>query len=278
MSISILILTFNEEANLPRCLSSLAWCDDIVVLDSFSTDSTVEIAKRAGARVVQRAFTDFADQRNFALENISFLHRWIFHLDADEQFTPELLAEVRLVTKEDHFSGFHAPSKTMLFGRWVRRAATYPVYQVRLLKLGEVRFEQCGHGQRECAVKRALGVLKEPYVHHAFACGFHRWIAKHNEYSSQEAARACELLSRGEGWRWSGLLASDPVLRRRTLKDIAFCLPGRPILRFAYLYFLRGGFLDGRAGLVYSMLYSLYERMIDLKISELRLRRRGLPV
>jgi glycosyltransferase involved in cell wall biosynthesis len=278
MGISVLILTMNEEASLPACLQSVSWCDDVVVLDSLSTDATAEIARQAGARVFERQFTDFADQRNFALDGVPFKHDWVFHLDADERFTEDLLEECRRVTGEDRYSGFQVPSKTMLFGRWLRHAATYPVYQVRLLRVGELRFEQCGHGQRECAVKRDLGVLKEPYVHCSFACGFQRWFQKHNLYSSQEAARADEIHCAAANGDWRGLFGSDPVRRRRTLKDMAFRFPGRPLLRFVYLYVVRRGFLDGRAGLTYSILYSIYEWMIDMKINELRRRRDGLPV
>ena len=90
---SVLILTLNEEADLPRCLESVAGCDDIVVLDSGSKDGTPEIARAAGARVFERTFDTFAGQRNFAQREIPFRHRWVFHLDADERFTPALMAE-----------------------------------------------------------------------------------------------------------------------------------------------------------------------------------------
>src|SRR5437016_2752751 len=92
--ISILILTLDEEENLPACLESLKWSDDIVVLDSFSNDKTVDIAKAAGARVIQRQFDNWAEHQNWALENISFKHRWVYYSDADEIVTPELREEM----------------------------------------------------------------------------------------------------------------------------------------------------------------------------------------
>ena len=132
MSISILILTLDEAANLPACLQSAAWSDDIVVLDSFSRDGTVEIARAADARVFQRQFDDFARQRNHAIDHVDFRHPWVFHLDADERFTPQLVEECRAVVADDAHSGYLVPSKMMLWGKWLRHAADYPVYQMRL--------------------------------------------------------------------------------------------------------------------------------------------------
>src|SRR3990170_3491878 len=171
MNLSILILTLNEEQNLPACLESVKWADEIVVLDSFSKDQTVEIARAHGVRVIQRRFDDFAGQRNFAMEHISFRHPWIFHLDADERFTVALREECMSSVHADKFSGFMVPSKLLLGDRWLRYSSMYPTYQVRLLKLGEVRYVQKGHGQREEEAKRGIGYLNEPYTHYNFSKG-----------------------------------------------------------------------------------------------------------
>ncbi len=263
--ISVLILTRDEERNLPACLDSLAWCDDMVVLDSFSTDGTVELARALGARVYQRAFTDFAGQRNFALREIPFRHPWLFHLDADERFTPALLAECRAAAARDAHSGYLAPSKMLLRGRWLRRAAAYPVYQMRFMKLGEVSFEQAGHGQRECRPERGLGILTEPYLHESFGAGLERWFEKHNRYSTHEALARLN----GNGAGAGRLFSANPVERRRALKALSYHLPLRPVAKFAYLYLLRRGFLDGGAGLTYCLLQAVYEYTIDLKLREL---------
>src|SRR5688500_3265332 len=135
--ISILILTFNEERNLPRCLEGVRWSDDILVVDSFSTDRTVEIAKDAGARVFQRKFDDFAGQRNFGLREGGLKHQWILHLDADELVTDALRDEVLAVTGNTDKDAFHVPSKMMLQGRWLKYAGLYPSYQVRLGRRGK---------------------------------------------------------------------------------------------------------------------------------------------
>ena len=277
MSVSILILSLNEETNLPDCLESVAWCDDIIVLDSGSTDRTEEIAREAGARFVQREFDDFASQRNHALDNIDFKHDWVFHLDADERFTPELVAECRRVVAEDSNSGFMAPSRMMFWGKWLRHAAQYPVYQMRLMKLGEVRFAQHGHGQRECGAKRGIGSLSKPYLHYSFSKGTSDWLTKHNDYSTAEAQQVLASL-RGGNRTWRNLLSRDAIRRRRALKELSFRLPLRPWLKFLYMYVLRRGFLDGAPGLTYCALQAVYEYMICLKIKELKRREKGLPV
>jgi len=271
MSTSILILTLNEEANLPACLESARWSDDIVVLDSFSEDDTVEIAHRAGARVFQREFDDFAGQRNYAIDHIEFRYPWVFHLDADERFTPELVEECRQVAAQDRHSGYLVPSKMMLWGKWLRHAANYPVYQMRLMKLGEIRFIQYGHGQREFAAERGVGKLRAPYEHYSYSKGFDEWIDRHNRYSSEEAVHCLQELRSGS-MPWRCLLARDSTRRRRALKQLSLRLPMRPWLRFAYSYFLHLGFLDGAAGLTYCSLKAMYEQMICLKVKELRQR------
>jgi len=271
MSFSVLILTCNEESNLASCIQSIEGCTDIVVLDSGSSDGTLDLARSAGARVVQHPFLNFAEQRNWALRHIEFRHPWVFHLDADERFTPELAAECRKVIQEDRYSGFLAPSKTMLFGRWLRHAAAYPVYQTRLHKVGELWFAQVGHGQREASAERGIGVLREPYLHFSFNAGFDRWFEKHNAYSTAEAAQL--LAGNGPGHAAPRLAASAARFRR--LKDLSRRMPCRPLAAWFYFYVFKRGFLDGKAGFTYCALRAIYEYMIDLKAAEMRLRRAG---
>ena len=278
MTFSILILTLDEEANLDRCLASVHRSDDVVVLDSFSTDRTVELAKTAGARVYQRVFDDFASQRNHALDYIDFKHPWIFHLDADERFTDELRQECSQVIAEDGHSGFFVPSRMMFMGKWLKYSGLYPSYQMRLMKLGEVRFVQKGHGQREGDAKRGIGVLRNPYLHFSFTKGLSDWFEKHNRYSSDEAAEGIEELN-SDLSDLAGLLAfRDPVRRRAALKRLSVRLPFRPTLRFLYMYLWRKGFLDGRPGLTYCRLLAMYEYMIVLKMRELKVSDFTIPL
>jgi glycosyltransferase involved in cell wall biosynthesis len=273
MAFSILILTLNEETNLRELLAELSWCDDLVVLDSGSTDRTVEVAGSFGAQVFQRKFDDFAGQRNWAIDNIQFKHPLVFHLDADERFTDELRRECEQAINEDKYSGFFSPFKMMFQGKWLRHGGMYPGYQMRLMKRGEVRFVQKGHGQREHQAQRGIGFLRAPLLHYNFSKGWDDWFEKHNRYSSAEAAEAVRQLESGSPG-WSGLLGGDGLERRRALKDLSYRLPGRPWLKFIYLYFLRLGFLDGSAGLTYCVLQALYEYLTVLKTKELRGRRK----
>src|SRR5438046_3010644 len=116
---SVLILTQNEERNLHHCLASIRGCDDIVVLDSGSDDRVAMIARDAGARVLTRAFDYFAGQRNHAQREIPFHHPWVFHLDADEQFTPELDAECQRASVRDDLDGFLVAPRMLWEGRWI---------------------------------------------------------------------------------------------------------------------------------------------------------------
>ena len=149
--ISVLILTFNEEHNLSACLESVRWSDDVLVLDSFSTDNTVEIAKAAGARVLQNRFLNFADQRNFGIEQGGLKHEWILHLDADEVVPAELKEELLRKIQTDQQDAYRIPSKMMFQGRWLRnilRDVSLP-YQVRFGRREKLKFLQVGHGQRQ---------------------------------------------------------------------------------------------------------------------------------
>ncbi len=274
VAISVLLLTLDEAANLPRCLDALAWCDDVVVLDSFSTDQTVELARARGARVEQRAFDSFAGQRNHGLETIEFRHPWVLHVDADEVVTPELVDHMARAITDDHFDAYRIPSRTMFRGRWLRFSGMYPSYQVRLTRRGAFRFRQEGHGQKEDVAVERIGTVTTPYTHYAFSRGLHDWIAKHNRYSLQEAEEA---VKRGhDRVRWRHVFARDPYVRRQTLRRLGQRVPCRPLVRFLYMYGFRLGFLDGRAGLTYCLLLASYELMIEVKVAELRRRNAGL--
>lgn len=265
MKVSVLLLSFNEAANLPRCLDSLTWCDDVVLVDSGSTDGTVEIAKAHNVRVLRRPFDDFASQRNFGLTNAAFKHDWILHLDADEALTPAFTERLSALEPGDGIDAYYIPSKLMLFDRWLRRSSMFPVYQVRLGRIGRLRFRQVGHGQREDVPPERISTFDEPYLHYAFANGLKRWLENHVRYA---AAESVELVSgrKDQAFRMQDLLSRDRVVRRRAAKDFAGRLPlvFRPPMRFFYVYILRCGFLDGSAGFLYASMLTVYEAMIAI--------------
>ncbi|MEX2044868.1 MAG: glycosyltransferase family 2 protein [Opitutus sp.] len=268
---SVLILTQNEERNLPRCLESVRTCGDMVVLDSGSTDRTVEIAREAGARVFTHAFENFAAQRNHAQREITFRHEWVFHLDADEQFTPELEAECRAASSRRDVDGFLVAPKMLWEGRWIPHCTDYPAWQARFVRAPAFRFIEVGHGQREDPAMR-LDRLRANYLHDLSAGGERAWLEKHRRYARAEAL---QLLNSTSTPILPGLLASDGLQRRRALKQLSYRMPFRPGLRFVYQYILRGGFLDGGPGLKYCRLLAHYEGFADDELRKLRRRQGG---
>jgi glycosyltransferase involved in cell wall biosynthesis len=267
---SVVILTLNEEKALPACLSSLNGCNDVVVLDSGSTDATVSMARNAGARVFSRPFDTFAGQRNYAQREIGFRNPWVFHLDADERMTPELDNECRGASARADLDGFRVAPKMFFEGRWVPHCTDYPAYQARFVRAPAFEFIQVGHGQREAPDMR-VGTLRANYIHDMSIYGTEAWLAKHRRYAHAEAARA--LLGNTPGESWVGLFSRDALARRRALKRMSLRLPFRPFFRFIYQYCLRGGFLDGRQGYRYCLLLARYEGFIAEEI--VKLKRKG---
>src|ERR1041385_176501 len=217
--ISVLILTYNEQVNLPRCLDAVSWSDDVLVLDSFSTDGTKEIALEKGARVEQRAFDHFAGQRNYGLDHGSLKHEWVLHLDADEIVTPPLRDELLSVSGSTSLNAFRLASKMMFQDRWLKFAGMYPAYQVRFGRRGRLRFKMGGHGQRETLSHDEVGTLKEPLLHFSFSKGLEDWYARHRRYAMAEAEENLSSLS-DPRFSLAGLFASDATARRRALKEL----------------------------------------------------------
>lgn len=265
LPVSVLILTKNEESRLPACLSSVASCNDVVVLDSGSTDRTVEIARDAGARVFGNPFHDFAQQRNHGLATISFRHAWVFHLDADEQMTPELVQECAALDADAPYDGYFAAPRMLFHGHWLRRCTDFPAWQARCVRAGKFRFVQAGHGQREAPGMR-MGFLRHNYLHDVSVADLPAWEAKHRKYAHEEALAFLQQsgTSRPRWWRGTELE------RRRALKNLSYTLPARPLLRFIYQYFLRGGFLDGPEAWRYCRLLARYERFAAEALRELK--------
>ena len=275
--VSVIVLTLNEEVNLPRCLASLQWCDDVVVLDSFSTDATTEIAASAGARLFQRKFDDYAKQRNYGLKEIEYKHPWVLMVDADEVVPEDLLHEMErsLASCKEDVTLFRMRRKDFLLGQWIKHSSSYKaLWFGRLMRTGRVWVERAINEEFHTDGKVAF--LQSSVLHYPFNKGFHAWLEKHNRYSSMEAE-----LKFHQGvykWRLSDFWHADPVVRRKALKALVYSMPARPLLMFAGLYFAKGGILDGRSGFTYCMLKAIYEYMIDCKVRELMRRKQDLPI
>lgn len=266
--ISVLILTRNEQQDLPDCLASVAWSDDVHVFDSFSTDNTVAIANAAGAQVRQRVFDDYATHRNAALASVPFKYPWVFLLDADERPTPELSSEMQQLVGNapETISGFRLRRRDFLFGTWLKHAQISPFY-IRLVRPERSRYTRAINEVIE--VDGHVADLTHPLDHYPFSKGIAHWINKHNLYSTMEA----ELIHHQQGLRNPSLLTAlrDPDFHTRRLhqKAIFYRMPGRPFIKWFYMMFVRGAILDGPAGFTYSTLQSIYEYFIVLKTREL---------
>ena len=274
--LSVLILTLNEEINLAECLDSCAWSDDIVVFDSFSTDATAQIAARPGVRFLQRRFDNYAAQRTAALQEVAFRHPWVLMLDADERTPADLVAEMvsAIAVAGSDVALFRMRRKDYFLGKWLRRSSGYPSWFGRLVRLGRVRVER--EVNEEYIADGKVVHLHCHLTHYPFNRGIAHWYERHNRYSSMEALAKLE--DRAAPLALRHLVARDSVARRRVLKQILNRLPLRPLIWFCYLYVVRLGFLDGRAGLAFSRMRASYELIIDLKAMELERRRRGAAV
>ncbi|MEP6747115.1 MAG: glycosyltransferase family 2 protein [Bacteroidota bacterium] len=265
--ISVIILTKNEEKDLPACLGSLQWSDDVHVLDSGSTDATVNIAKQFGATVSTNPFESFGKQRNFALAHIVARYDWILFLDADEIVTDNFhKAMLAAITNADSgTAGFYCCWKMMLENKWLRHCDNFPKWQFRLMKKGKASFRDFGHGQKEDNIDGRIDYIKEPYLHYGFSKGWFHWVERHNKYSGQEAI--ARLNNRPP---FKHIFSSHGSVRNPALKSWLSRLPGWPLLRFIQAYFFNLGFIEGVPGFIYCANMSWYEFQIQIKMRELK--------
>ncbi len=266
--ISVLIVTYNEEKNIESCISSVSWSDDILIVDSNSNDRTEALAVSMGARVIKRPFDNFANQRNFGLDEGNLKYPWVLHLDADEHVSPDLRNEIKnIINSEFAKDGYMVPSKLMFLGKWLKYSGMYPCYQARFGRSDKLRFKMVGHGQREIINEENMGICKGALIHFNFSKGITEWLIKHAKYAKDEAE---ERERNKDKVQWMGVFnAASPVQRRRFLKLVSDKLPCRPLLRFLYIYIIKLGFLDGSGGFRYAMLISSYQWFIDLNIKEI---------
>jgi glycosyltransferase involved in cell wall biosynthesis len=266
---SIYILTHNEEIDIAACIESAMLSDDVIVVDSFSSDRTVEIAQRYPVRLLQHVFESHGRQRTWMLQEVPSQHQWVYILEADERMTPELFNECLEAINRQQHPAYYVAERVIFMDKWIRHSTQYPRYQLRLFRKDKVWFADYGHTEREVC-NGTTGFLKETYPHFTCSKGFSRWIEKHNRYSTDEAVETLRQLAEGKVNPRNLLLGSSEVEKRRALKDLSLRLPFRPLLRFFYMYVLLGGFLDGQAGLAWCVLQAFYEYLILLKVWELK--------
>jgi len=272
--VSVLVPIKNEAGNLPRCLDSIRWADEIFVVDSQSTDRSIEIAQQHGAQVVQFQFNGtWPKKKNWALENLPFRNEWVFILDADEVLPPEAEQEfAKAIAECGETAGYWINRRFMFMGKWLRHSY-YPNWNLRLFRHSLGRYEKLTEADTRSGdnevhehviVQGPTGRLRCEMDHYAFP-SVEVFIEKHNRYSNWEARVSADRQLAGSGAH----ISSGEVERRRNLKQFSQRLPFRPLLRFLYIYVWQKGFLDGREGYYFARLHALYELLSVAKTYEL---------
>ncbi len=268
--VSFLIPVKNEAANLPRCLASIAWADEVWVVDSQSADGTATIAEQAGAKVVQFHFNGrWPKKRNWALETLPFKHEWVFILDADETLPPGAEAELREIASAPGGCDAHWINRRFMFlGRWLNHAY-YPNWVLRFFRHRKARYAKLTDAPMNATdnevhepmvVEGEIGRLRSEMAHYAFPT-IDSFVSRHNLYSNWEA----HVTLRDEIEPPAG----HQNFRQR-LKRWSRRLPCRPLLRFLFVYVWQRGFLDGREGYYFARLHAMYEFLSVAKTYELR--------
>ncbi|MFM7877943.1 MAG: glycosyltransferase family 2 protein [Microcystis panniformis] len=279
--VSVLIPAKDEESNLPACLESVARADEVFVVDSQSIDRSIEISTNYGANVVQFYFNGrWPKKKNWSLDNLPFRNQWVLIVDCDERITPELWDEIATVIQDSNYNGYYLNRRVFFLGQWIRYGGKYPDWNLRLFKHKSGRYENLNTedipntGDNEVhehvILDGKVGYLKNDMLHIDFRDIYH-WLERHNRYSNWEARVYYNILTgNDESGTIGAHLFGDAVQRKRFLKKIWVKLPFKPLLRFILFYFIRLGFLDGKAGYIYGRLLSQYEYQIGVKLYELR--------
>jgi glycosyltransferase involved in cell wall biosynthesis len=273
-TVAVVALTYNEEENIGQALASVAgWADEIHVLDSMSTDRTIEIARQFRCHVSQNRFIDFAKQRNYALERLPIGTEWVLFLDADEWLPEALKQEISaVIASAPQENGFYIKWRLVWMGRWIRRGY-YPTWILRLFRYGKGRCEDRSVNEH-LIVQGTTGRLQNDLIHEDRK-GVHAWIAKHNMYATRESQELLKAQSRPGDREIDARLFGTQAQRKRWLRYAIWNrLPPliRPFFYFFYRYVLAGGFLDGREAFTYHFLQALwFPMLIDIKYLELKL-------
>lgn len=271
-NVEVVMIVRDEVVNLPHSLGSVVgWADRVHVVDSGSTDGSVELARSLGAEVTFKEWLGYARQKNWALEHLPLSSDWILILDADEAVLPELRDELLAVaaraSAEPGEQGYWINRYFVFLGRRIRHCGYYPSWNLRFFRRGRARYEE-REVHEHMVVDGATGRLRGHLEHHDRR-GLEAYMAKHNRYSTLEA-REIVRLRRGEATAAGARGLGGPIARRRWFKERIYPrLPARWLFRFLHMYVLRLGFLDGLAGWRFCLFISSYELLIDLKVVEI---------
>ena len=268
------VLTLNEEQDLARALQSLSWCDELLVLDSGSTDLTQQVAERYQARFIQhRQDPPFliTVQRNWALDHCGLSSDWVLFLDADEEVGSKLVQTIQSsLHSGNNLDAYELTPRYWFLGRWLKHTQGYPNWHPRLIRRGATCFE--GGVWESFAPDSRVGRISVPYEHYAFSKGFDDWLERHRRYSTWDAEQIVAFLTTRKSttlttrrWPWMRLFFSQFWWTR-------------PSLRFLQKYVLQSGFLEGWQGLLFALMMAGYDMMTVIKVIELLRRQKNLPL
>lgn len=267
-SVTVMIFTLNEEVHLSSCLAALDWCDDIIVVDSFSTDRTEAICREHGVRFFQHRFEGFGFQRNWALDHTDPRYSWILILDADERVPVELARELgeKAANSLSEVGAYQVRRRFYLWGRWLKHSSLYPTWVVRFIHRDRVRYLNRGHAETQ----QVLGEVRnlEHDLIDENLKGIDEWFERQNRYSRKDALYELEQARSAPPWR--KLIVGNALERRAALKALAARLPARGLLYFLYAFIWRRGFLDGRDGFLFCRMRGMYQTMVAVKKYDLR--------
>jgi glycosyltransferase involved in cell wall biosynthesis len=278
--LTVIIPVLNEEQNLPDALATIDWAEQVIVVDSHSVDRTAEIARTAGAEIVQFNYVPSGPKKkSWALQHLAVRNDWILLLDADERVTPNLRAEIEQAIRTDRVDGYYLDRELIFMGRRMR--CFRPNWNMRLFRAGRGRIEDlelssvAGTGDNEIhehvVVNGAVAFLRHPLLHDDYR-GLTAWLDRHNKYATWEAHLYRRFRQEPIGSGPVALLRINAFERKRVLRRVWVRLPFRPGLRFIIWYVFRRGYADGRAGLIFCILMSYYEFIIGVKMRELEQR------
>lgn len=260
--VSVAVLTCDEEPNIRRCLASVAWADQVVVVDSGSTDDTVRIARSLGAEVVEQPWLGYSAQREFALRLPFLRHEWVYFVDADEWVSPQLAAEIAALLRAPSCAAFAHRLRLVFQGTWIRHCGWYPgSWVVRLVDRRSTKYDGSLVGERAC-VDGPVHRLRNDIVDEDHK-GLAAWLHKHVRYAELEAARREPTTSLRCRLRAMQSRADTRPLIRALFKDVIFpAVPAKPVALFLYMYLLRLGWLDGLAGLRFCFFHAWFEASV----------------
>ena len=262
--VSVVILTRDEQANIRRCLSSVAWANQVVVIDSGSTDDTVVIARSVGAEIVEQPWLGFSGQREFALRLPQLKHDWVYFVDADQWISPQLATEVAEQLRDPSCAALSHRLRLLFLGRWIRHCGWYSgSWNVQLMDKRYAKYDGSLVGERVCVNGQTIR-LRNDIVDDDLK-GLAAWLHKHVRYAQLEAqqrGRPSSLPQRLRLLRSRDRTQAKP-LGRIFLKDIVFpSVPGKPVAIFLYMYVIRLGLLDRQAGLRFCLYHAWYEASV----------------